>query len=381
MKLQRICLIVLLSTIVVPSLYAIDSSQYKESYRDYKTLAVIQNRVDTTKETFDEEELIYQLWLLSKYESVFSDNPQAFYILNQSKQLLIEALVDIDTQKQQIIADILPQGDIDDPILQLEKDWVPFIPEKEQEQSQISSVARNKVTTPETVSSISIHTPSFSQDEPKVEEQPKPGIDAILSSVEPIDIDFAQEVVSPQPETTPNADIAYSPQELYKQYRDTIQGEISPLCTVYYDQIDQIAKRNDFPTSLLIAIRYREHSCIFSNPDNGRWNFQITSHYYEPGEIVWDDFATQVQNFIDFSHAKRKYYDAIQKFGPEPVALSYDTMDINSIRKHAILYNGVYPDVTLERSWYSNENFTQFRWWRDGIVATVLKVIQRNLNR
>jgi hypothetical protein len=51
-------------------------------------------------------------------------------------------------------------------------------------------------------------------------------------------------------------------------------------------------------------------------------------------------------------------------------------MDINSIRKHAILYNGVYPDVTLESSWYSNENFTQFRGGRDGIVATVLKGIK-----
>jgi hypothetical protein len=127
---------------------------------------------------------------------------------------------------------------------------------------------------------------------------------------------------------------------------------------------------------LLVAIRYREHSCIFSNPDNGWWNFQITSHYYEPGEIVRDEFATQIQNFIDFSRAKWDYYDAIQTFGPEPVSLSYDVMDINSIRKHAILYNGVYPDVTLESSWYSNENFTQFRWWRDGVVATVLKGIK-----
>jgi len=38
------------------------------------------------------------------------------------------------------------------------------------------------------------------------------------------------------------------------------------------------------------------------------------------------------------------------------------------------------PD-RCDNSRYANENFTQARWWRDGIVATVIKVIGRELER
>ena len=49
----------------------------------------------------------------------------------------------------------------------------------------------------------------------------------------------------------------------------------------------------------------------------------------------------QIENFIDFSRAKRDYYDAIQKFDEIPVTLSYDEIDLLSLRKHAVLYNGI----------------------------------------
>ena len=66
-------------------------------------------------------------------------------------------------------------------------------------------------------------------------------------------------------------------------------------------------------------------------------------------------------NFIEFSRAKRTRYDNIQVYGPEPIELSHDSFDLSSLRKQAITYNGVYPDVHLDNSRYANENFTQAR--------------------
>ena len=345
--------------IVSFGVYAQEMQMYRSSFWDYKTLYAIQERIDDYEIAFQEEELIYQLGLVTKYRERMNDDPQAVYLLDQSKEMLLAAISQVAVRTEQLEQDMLTDD------------------ENNQGESDTEQESRDLAFDPSAVSSIPPSTVSNQDEEPKAsdeveEENNDMGLSVLVSETS------LDEWLVPAPvhSQTTNVAVQYTPQELLEEFSDTIDGDISPLCTIYYDQIDAIAKRNDFPTSLIIAIWYREHSCIFSNPDNGWWNFQITSHYYQPGAITWDEFATQIQNFIDFSRAKRKYYDAIQVFGPEPVMLWYDLIDVNSIRKHAILYNGVYPDVTLENSRYSNENFTQFRGGRDGIVATMLKVIQ-----
>ncbi|MDP2670234.1 MAG: hypothetical protein Q8O99_04730 [bacterium] len=132
---------------------------------------------------------------------------------------------------------------------------------------------------------------------------------------------------------------------------------IPQQCITYYDQIDQLAKKMDFPTPLIIATRFKEHSCYLSNPKNGRGNFQITSKYYEPGEITIDEFLYQAEEFITFSRNKWDRYDKLQMFDEIPVSLSYNTIDLLSIQKHAVLYNGLYAGTTPQNSSYANAYF------------------------
>lgn len=176
----------------------------------------------------------------------------------------------------------------------------------------------------------------------------------------------------------PSASISSSKKDFLDRYRPLVDRpslELSDLCKKYYDQIDAVAREYDFPPELIIATWYREHTCIFKNPSNGRGNFQITSNRYEPGPISRTQFQKQIVDFINFSKKKWDYYDAIQVFGPEPVAITYDSYDLTSIRKQSILYNGIVWE--LETNVYANQNFNWVSvWWRDGIVAHVLKVLK-----
>jgi hypothetical protein len=164
-------------------------------------------------------------------------------------------------------------------------------------------------------------------------------------------------------------------EEFYTAYKGYVTSEtaISELCTDYYDEIDAIAKEHDFPTALIIATRYREHTCKFSNPTNGWGNFQITSHYYPAGDITWAKFENQIINFIVFSRAKWDYYDDVQTYGDAPIALSYDTIDLTSLRKHAIFYNGISGE--LDTNTYANQNFARAADGRDGIVAMTIRAL------
>ncbi len=146
-------------------------------------------------------------------------------------------------------------------------------------------------------------------------------------------------------------------EDFYQTYKGRVTSDapLSDLCIAYFDEIDAVAKRYDFPTSLIIATWFREHTCIFENPANTRGNFQITSHRYPAGSISWSDFENQIINFITFSQGKWEYYDNVQTYGPAPITLSYDTIDLASLRKHAIFYNGI--TSTLEENIYANQNF------------------------
>lgn len=374
------------------------SSPYLPSFWDYKTLIHIDRTVQDFVSVQSEEELVYTLGVLTIYEEKMEDDAQASYLIYESKRIVLAGIDSIREQQalkeeELLVIDIEddPKVELIDPS-ELEEDQLgdeevsPDLDEQTevssieslddiQEESDEQELENEEDQDTDPASSIS------SDDQEAVDDDEVIVPNTILSNSQPLDAGLTlpepeEEEEEEEPSDLENIAVQYTLVELYDEFAYTVDWEIPDSCVQYYDGIDAIAKANDFPTSLIIAMRWREHSCNLSNPDNGRGNFQITSHYYEPGEIVWDEFAIQVQNFIDFSNAKWKYYDSIQKFGPEPVALTYDMMDINSIRKHSILYNGVYPDVTLANSWYSNENFSKSRGGRDGIVTIVLKVIQ-----
>lgn len=79
-------------------------------------------------------------------------------------------------------------------------------------------------------------------------------------------------------------------------------------CTGRYNTMDTISFANNFPTALTIAIWYRESNCGYYLPGNGDGPFQIVSKDYGTGAISEDIFIQSVQDFIDFSKAKRTQY-------------------------------------------------------------------------
>ncbi len=192
-----------------------------------------------------------------------------------------------------------------------------------------------------------------------------------------------EDVTTSEPEVPmPTPDKMFNEEEFYNQYRQFVTSDDEELpenCVNYYDQIDEIAQQRDFPTALIIAMRYREHTCNFNNPANGRGNFQITSQYYPPGEITRDEFVDQVNNFIDFSEAKRAWYDNLLLRDDRAIDLTHDEFNLQDIRKHAILYNGIKQGTTPGTNDYANHNFWKLPDGRDGIVAAFLKVVKRHL--
>lgn len=79
-------------------------------------------------------------------------------------------------------------------------------------------------------------------------------------------------------------------------------------CTGRYNTIDSISFANNFPTALTIATRYRETNCGYYLPNNGDGPFQIVSKDYGTGTVSEGKFLTTIQDFIDFSKAKRTQY-------------------------------------------------------------------------
>ncbi len=168
--------------------------------------------------------------------------------------------------------------------------------------------------------------------------------------------------------------------DTYRHLVDSKDKPLLDLCKKYYDKIDLVAKQYDFPVELIIATWFREHTCKFKNPGNGRWNFQIITEYYPPGDISRAQFEAQIIDFIKFSEGKWKYYDLTQKFGPDPIELSYNDFDLASIRKQAIYYNWIV--WTMEKNVYANQNFNGISvGWADWIVAAFLKTLKYGLEK
>ncbi len=161
--------------------------------------------------------------------------------------------------------------------------------------------------------------------------------------------------------------------DFYNKYGKNIISKkpISPLCLKKYDLIDSIAKKNDFPTELIIATWGMEHSCIFKNPSNWNWNFQIITRVYKPGKITDKQFAIQVQDFINFSKNKWKFWERYKK---TKVHLKYNDYDFASIRYHAAAYNWIWNHLITSK--YINWNLNlKVPYKKDWITTRFLKVL------
>lgn len=176
--------------------------------------------------------------------------------------------------------------------------------------------------------------------------------------------------------------IKTSKQSLLDKYGKEISWDILASCVKYYDVIDSIAKENNFPTNLIIAIWKKEHNCYLDNPTNSWWAFQITSRYYNPGPISLEEFKVEIIDYIKFSKNKIAYYNKDSGglkafFGKDDIILTYDNFSIRDLRLYALLYNWIKKTTNLETFTFANGNLnSSLKSNSDWIVTSFIKVIK-----
>gem|GEM_PF-2152592 len=91
-----------------------------------------------------------------------------------------------------------------------------------------------------------------------------------------------------------------------------------------------------------------------------------------------------MEKFIDFSEHKWRAFATNpshkRKFGQDFINLGYDRFTIKDIRLHAIMYNGVSSNTTLEGNTFANNNLnSSVTGNADGIVTMFLKILNRQI--
>jgi hypothetical protein len=92
--------------------------------------------------------------------------------------------------------------------------------------------------------------------------------------------------------TVPNSSEQLSPAGFLKKYLSFVSStldeqdtQILQSCMDRYDVVDAIAKRENFPTAIILATWRKESSCRVVNPSNGDGLFQIVAHEYPPTTV------------------------------------------------------------------------------------------------
>lgn len=162
---------------------------------------------------------------------------------------------------------------------------------------------------------------------------------------------------------------------------------ISESCIKHFDVIEKIAKKNNFPTELIIATWGIEYGCKLWNPANGWGPFQITSQYYTPWDITLEEFSESVQKYIDFTRGKwdyfnnNPYHSYKERFWSENINITYDSYTLRDLKLTAILYNWVSKDTTLDGNTFANANLNDtVSHASDGVVTRFLKVLNWRIN-
>ena len=151
-------------------------------------------------------------------------------------------------------------------------------------------------------------------------------------------------------------------------------------CTGRYNTLDSISFANNFPTALTVATRYREVGCTYYLPANGYGPFQIVSKNYGSGLITRNIFQQSVQDFINFSKAKRAQYNS--KLW---ISLTYTWWDRTGLVNHAWLYNGgvISGNVVIPnnpRYLYDGYGDAYSGATRYGLLPKFLKLLQREIS-
>ncbi len=177
--------------------------------------------------------------------------------------------------------------------------------------------------------------------------------------------------------------------EFFEKYGKEITTDLKvpEKCTIYYDEIDKLALKNDFPTSLIIATWWKESNCWLYNPANWWWPFQITSSYHNPWDITLDDFLVKVQSFIDFSKYKWNYFNTNtfinykDRFWNENLTITYNNYTLRELQIHSILYNWVWKTTTLNWNSFANANLNSSVTSKsDWVVTRFLKILNWKIN-
>jgi len=177
-----------------------------------------------------------------------------------------------------------------------------------------------------------------------------------------------------------------------KEFLDIYSGEIITdkelwdNCVGWYNTIDDIAFTHDFPTSVLIWTRYRESTCGYYLPKNGRWPFQITSKNYWTGEISEEVFVDALIDFIHFAKNKYSRYENTNSNSWLKINLNYKTLSYTWIIRHGALYNGlswhtVYWNILPIKPGYVFDNYTNSYSGasKNGVLTQSLKVLEWEL--
>ncbi len=178
--------------------------------------------------------------------------------------------------------------------------------------------------------------------------------------------------------------VSFQRQSFFDEYGQNITSwlDVPQKCIEHFDFVDEIAKEQNFPTELILAMWGREFNCNLANPGNWWGPFQITSLYYAPWDITLEQFRETVITFIEFSRNKWDYYNydsyhnLKDRFWQENISMSYDNYSIRDIRLHWILYNGITSTATLENHSFSNANLnSSISSNSDWIATRFLKIL------
>jgi len=159
-----------------------------------------------------------------------------------------------------------------------------------------------------------------------------------------------------------------------------IVNDLPQLCFDKYDIIDKIAKEENIPTTLVITAWKTEHNCLFDNPPNWHWIFQIYSKTYETGNIDEEMFKQQIKDYISISKWKINHYNKVKTYWDWNINISYEKFDIDSLRIFAFLYNWAKKNKNPWNSEYVNWNIKpEFKYKKDWFILTFIKVLKREI--
>lgn len=171
-------------------------------------------------------------------------------------------------------------------------------------------------------------------------------------------------------------------------YGGELQGDEFELrlqwCVQKFDMVNTLAKKENFPTALILATWFMESSCRMANPDNGDGLFQILSNHYEPGPINDAQLERQIEDFINFSRNKWSWF---HRNNPDrQIVLTYKLWDIESLESQGALYNSVATKITAwplkaTNEYYNRGNFN-LEWKssvKDGLITAFIRLVKWEL--